>query len=288
MSEQPKLRLSLPQVLAGALAAASAAVASSWLGVAGTVIGAAVMSVVASVASVLYTQSIERGSHRLKAAMPPLRLPTATFEPAGDVATATATGSAPGTATAVLPRLEPTTSHSAAPDDPTSGDPASGDPTPRRGLAWRTAAVGAVAMLVTGLALVTGAELISGTSVSVTGSGREGDPSLVRLVRGDDQQDVTPEKTPSDTGGADGADGAGSSDAPTDAGQGDGDTGDTGPNPAQPEPTNPEPTEPSEPEPTEPEPTEPEPTEPEPTEPEPTESESTGAASRDPSPDQNE
>ena len=50
-----------------ALAAASAAIASSWLGVAGTVISAAVVSVVASIGSVIYTRPIERSHERLLA-----------------------------------------------------------------------------------------------------------------------------------------------------------------------------------------------------------------------------
>ena len=50
------IELSVPQLLAGALAAASAAVAASWLGVAGTVLGAVVASVVVSVSSALYAR----------------------------------------------------------------------------------------------------------------------------------------------------------------------------------------------------------------------------------------
>ena len=49
----PRPELSLPKIVAGALAAASAAVASSWLGVAGTVFGAVVVSVVATVGTAL-------------------------------------------------------------------------------------------------------------------------------------------------------------------------------------------------------------------------------------------
>src|SRR5262249_27727682 len=54
-NDRSRLELSAPQVLGGALAAASAAVASSWLGVAGTVLGAVVVSLVASVGTALYS-----------------------------------------------------------------------------------------------------------------------------------------------------------------------------------------------------------------------------------------
>ena len=61
MSDKPRMELSATQVIGGALAAASAAVAASLLGVYGTVIGAAVVSVVASVGGAVYTHSFRRG-----------------------------------------------------------------------------------------------------------------------------------------------------------------------------------------------------------------------------------
>ena len=63
-NDRPKLELSGPQIIGGALAAASAAVAASWLGVAGTVLGAVIVSLVASIGSALYTHSLERSSSR--------------------------------------------------------------------------------------------------------------------------------------------------------------------------------------------------------------------------------
>src|SRR3954449_987794 len=56
----PRLGLSLSQLVASALAAASAAFGASYLGVAGTIIGAAVASVIATLASAMYTSSLER------------------------------------------------------------------------------------------------------------------------------------------------------------------------------------------------------------------------------------
>jgi hypothetical protein len=61
--ESPKpLGLSVPQIAAGALAAVTAAVAASFLGVGGTLTGAAFGSVVSSVAAALYSTSLTRAA----------------------------------------------------------------------------------------------------------------------------------------------------------------------------------------------------------------------------------
>lgn len=52
--------LTLPQIIAGALAAATAAILGSFLGVIGTIGGAAVASVISTVGSALYQKSLER------------------------------------------------------------------------------------------------------------------------------------------------------------------------------------------------------------------------------------
>jgi hypothetical protein len=62
-----RLDLSLTQVIAGALAAVSAAWAASTLGVAGTVIGAAVVSVTITVLSAVYQHGARRTAERLRA-----------------------------------------------------------------------------------------------------------------------------------------------------------------------------------------------------------------------------
>src|SRR3954447_17238311 len=61
-SRPPRLGLSMSQLMASALAAASAAFGASFLGVAGTIIGAAVASVIATVASAMYASSLSRTS----------------------------------------------------------------------------------------------------------------------------------------------------------------------------------------------------------------------------------
>lgn len=64
--EPAKLDISLPKLLAGALAAVTTAVVGSQLGVAGTIIGAAFASVVGALASSLYTVGLDR-THRTTA-----------------------------------------------------------------------------------------------------------------------------------------------------------------------------------------------------------------------------
>ncbi len=62
------LGLTLTQVLGGALAAATAALAASFLGVAGTIAGAAIGSLVATVGSAVYDHSLRSAGARLRIA----------------------------------------------------------------------------------------------------------------------------------------------------------------------------------------------------------------------------
>ncbi|MFF5206968.1 hypothetical protein [Streptosporangium sp. NPDC000396] len=60
MGGERRFDLNLPQIVGGALATMTAAVAASYLGVAGTVIGAAVMSVGSTVGGAVYTHYLRR------------------------------------------------------------------------------------------------------------------------------------------------------------------------------------------------------------------------------------
>lgn len=64
--EQRKFELSVPQIAGSALAAVTAAVAASYLGVGGTVIGAALMSVASTVATAVYTHYLKRTGDKVK------------------------------------------------------------------------------------------------------------------------------------------------------------------------------------------------------------------------------
>jgi hypothetical protein len=64
--EQRKFELSVPQILGSALAAVTAAVAASYLGVAGTVIGAAVVSMASTIGTAIYTHYLKQTGERVK------------------------------------------------------------------------------------------------------------------------------------------------------------------------------------------------------------------------------
>jgi len=229
----PRFGLSLPQILAGALAAASAAVAASWLGVAGTVVGAVVASVVVSVTSALYSHPLERSSQVIREVLPQRPYPyrddsesteTRIFDAsAADEAIADGndTRSTRGTADATTV---------ASPD---------------RRISWKAVAASSAAILVIGLGMLTAVEALTGGSVGPSGGGT----TLSRIVKGDD----------SHAGGSNG-------DQPSSPSQTD-DPGNTTPTTDQPtdspstdeptttDPTNPDPTSPTPTQPTQTQPT---------------------------------
>ena len=235
------LDLSIPKILAGALAAASAAVASSVLGVAGTVLGAVVVSLVASVGTSLYTSSIERSSQLVRQTLPPLARPGETQRlQVADAESETATGTI------------------SSDDDPVPQVRPSAD-VRRKRLRWAGVAVTAVAMLVVGFGLLTAFEAVVGKSAAELAGRGDGTTTIGRIVSTEDRpspdQDPQGETPTRDSGGTE---------TPSESEQS------NSTDPSAPQGT--EPTEPSEPTettaPTEPtETTEPtEPTEPDPTE----------------------
>ena len=64
--ERIRSGIDIPKTIAGTLAAVSAAVVGSYLGVAGTLVGAAVASIVGSVGTEIYQRWINRGSQKIK------------------------------------------------------------------------------------------------------------------------------------------------------------------------------------------------------------------------------
>jgi hypothetical protein len=167
--ERPRLNLSLPQILAGALAAASAAVAASWLGVAGTVVGAVVASVVVSVTSALYSRPLERGSQVIREVIP--------AAPNSRYRTSSRTGDSE---TMVLDRREP--QRTAAPTTPRA----------RRRVRWPAVALSSIVMLVVGFGVLTAVEALIGEPVSAIG-GNGGGTTLSHIV----------DHSGSDSGGSD-------------------------------------------------------------------------------------
>ena len=158
----PRLELSPVKIFGGALAAASAAVASSWLGVAGTVFGAVVVSVVATVGTALYSHSLERSQYVIRESLPVLANRTRVQRDVGI-----------GGDTMVLSVTE---------SDPPRRRNRDGRP-----ISWGTVAVSCVATLVLGFAVLTGFEAIVGESASqLTGSSSGGGTTLEHLVGGSD------------------------------------------------------------------------------------------------------
>lgn len=65
-----RLRISATQLIASALAAVTATIAASYLGVNGTVIGAAVASVVSVLGNTIYSHSIRQTGHKVRTVVP--------------------------------------------------------------------------------------------------------------------------------------------------------------------------------------------------------------------------
>ncbi|MEP7021561.1 MAG: hypothetical protein ABI808_12975 [Pseudonocardiales bacterium] len=124
-----RLQLSATQLIASALAAVTATIAASYLGVSGTVIGAAIASVVTVTGNAVYGHSLHRTSERVRTVVPT----TARWLPP------------------VHPDLDP--------------PPVPAEPLPRAPLT-RKLALAAVAVFATVLALVTSVELIAGHPLS--------------------------------------------------------------------------------------------------------------------------
>lgn len=232
----PRFEISVPKVLAGALAAASAAIAASWLGVAGTVVGAVVASVVVSITSALYSHPLERTTYAIREVLPQ-RIEGRRLD-----------GGPDGTRVD-LPATQPDESGR----DGVIAREAVWTDRRRRPISWRAVAVSAVLALVVGLGALTAAEVVFGKPASSWTGGGDGGTTVGRILGGGgaggkdtrDQQPDTPAPTSVDP----------TDEAPATSEPSDSPTTDT--------PTTPEPTEPTEPAPT----TEPTPTQPTPTAP---------------------
>ena len=159
-ADPPKVSLSLTQVLASVLAAVSASVAASVFGVAGTVIGAGLGSAISVVGGTVYARSLERSRQAARLALAVAtakRLgvrggadPAATAGPAGSMGPAGSTGPA-----------------------------GQADPPPTRGrlrlaLTPQRLALGAGALFLLTMGLITGFELLTGKPVAASVEGRQG------------------------------------------------------------------------------------------------------------------
>jgi hypothetical protein len=209
--------ISIPRIIAGALAAASGAFASSWLGLAGTVTGAIFVSIIVSVGTAIYTPPVERsrdviqrGSRIVLETLPVTAVnrgstyvgndlvetrvvPSEPSGPEADAVDESASEAASQTAAIGPSRAEPDQVPSAAADDSKRGRLAWSN-IPRH---WRRIVATAAVTLVAGFALLTGFELAVGRSAeSITGGG-SGGTTLGHLVPGNTGH--APASTPSTT-----------------------------------------------------------------------------------------
>lgn len=179
--EPIKVSFSLPQLIGGALAAATAAAVGSTLGVAGTIFGAAVASVVGGVGGTLYSAGIDR-THR-KVASVITRTGPVPVEPAEGVD---------------LTLVDVTAA--AAPDAGSGPAMNSGDePSGRKQRIWKVAAITAAAIFAMSLVVITVVELGLGRAF---GGGDGTTVSQVVRPQAKPSKSVSPspEPTPSTTG----------------------------------------------------------------------------------------
>jgi hypothetical protein len=152
---RPRLDLSATQLVATALAAITATVVGSYLGVSGTVLGAAVASVVAAIGNAVYGHSLRSTRDRVREVVPAARFTgRPAVEPLGPLA----------------PELLPVL------------------PTPsgrREHRPWRGIALGSISVFVAVLAVITGVEVVAGRPISDLVRGDSGSGTS---VFGDDHQ----------------------------------------------------------------------------------------------------
>lgn len=177
-TKEKLLDLSVPQVAAGALAAVTAAILGSNLGVAGTISGAAAASVITSVSSSLYQRWLERGGQKVRTAIPTLTKP---LSQPGDGAPTRPFG-------APLPPAGP--QQRMTDPDPgatqltsVAGEPEGPVPPSRKHgrVRWLAAGLGAAAVFAIAMFLVTGFEAIAGQPL---GGGSERGTSVGQLLGG--------------------------------------------------------------------------------------------------------
>jgi hypothetical protein len=134
----PRFELSATQLLASALAAITATIAASYLGVAGTVIGAALASVVSAIGTAVYSHSLRRTHARVREVVPARR-------------------GGPD-------RTPPPALHLSTSPDTSTSDGQRG--TAERHGRWHSVAIGSLALFVTVLTFVTGVEIVTGRPLS--------------------------------------------------------------------------------------------------------------------------
>jgi hypothetical protein len=154
-STRPRLQLSATQLIASVLAAITATIAASYLGVNGTVIGAGVASLLTVVGNAVYSHSIHKTGERVRTVAPSAArwIPTS------------AAVRADSASTTVLPRLD--------------SAPSRAERTPPPISTWRRASFTAVGLFAAVLAVLTSVELVTGRPISDLLRGTSGSGTTV-------------------------------------------------------------------------------------------------------------
>ncbi|GAB3461263.1 hypothetical protein [Actinophytocola sediminis] len=200
MSDKDTERIRPSQVAASALAAVTAALLGSTMGVAGTVVGAGVASVVSTLGGVWYLRSIQRTKESVlhvrtrvvtRAGSTSVTMTEQTPEPTPGTDTAPTDPEAkPGDSTETA---QPTVNDGIGTDATDAGAP--GQPAARRRV-WPVMVLGSVLAFVVGMAVITGVEWLRGEPLS----GGDG-TTLSEIIqpRPAGERDENPPPAPSET-----------------------------------------------------------------------------------------
>lgn len=174
-----KLEIRPTQLVAGALAAVTAAFLGSTLGVAGTVIGAGVASLVSTLGSAFYQHSLDRTGASLRARVSAFRTNPAeattrrlspvakpVLKQAEQVTRVLTPVRGPGDQTTRYLRPVPVDFPSSTVDSPTSDSPTDSPTKSGWRRRWRVLAGLTVAVFLLGMGAVTGVELLRGSPIS--------------------------------------------------------------------------------------------------------------------------
>jgi hypothetical protein len=183
---QSRPMISTTQLMSSALAAVTAAVVGSRLGIAGTLIGAAAGSVIGTAGTAMYAHWLDRTATRVRTVV---RLPTVRRDGSADITEILATED---DATLVQPSRAAQTLDPA--DRPVAATASSRQPT------WRTVTLAAVATFAVSIGSITAFEAIAGEPVSsLTGGDSGNGTTLGRAVEADPLPVVHTDPTTSPT-----------------------------------------------------------------------------------------
>lgn len=187
-------RVRFSQVLAGALAAVTAALIGSTMGVAGTVVGAGVASAISTVGGTLYLRSIQRTKDSVRTVRAKVvgRSGGTTVLVADDPEEKATPGEQVEVAAPEQANPEPVAEQEPEPDEPAADRP----PADRRRLRWPVVVVTTLAAFALGMLAITGVEWLRGEPLSGGSGTTFGSIVAPHRDSGDDSTDSEDPTTP--------------------------------------------------------------------------------------------